>query len=152
MNRLVILVKKGNPLGVTDVASLGRPGLRLGLGHAEKSAMGAITQNMLRQTGLHDTVSKNVKVELATGDSLVNNLLAGALDAAIVYQSNAVVAGDKVQRLPIDVPEGVAIQPVAVGKNAKYPQLTSRLVKMLKTQESRAKFESVGFRWRLGEK
>jgi ABC-type molybdate transport system substrate-binding protein len=152
MNRLVILVKPGNPLGVTDVASLGRPGLRVGLAHPEKSAMGAITHHMLIAMGLVDTVSKNVKVELATGDGLVNNLLAGALDAVIVCQSNAMTAGDKVQRLPINSPHGVAIQPVAMSKHAKYPQLTSRLVEMLKSQESRAKFESAGFRWRLGEK
>jgi ABC-type molybdate transport system substrate-binding protein len=151
-NRLVILVQPGNPLGVTDVASLGRPGLRVGLAHPEKSAMGAITHNMLIAMGLADTVSKNVKVELATGDSLVNNLQAGALDAVIVCRSNAMAAGDKVQRLPIQSPLGLAIQPVALGKNAKYPQLTSRLVETLKSQESRAKFESAGFRWQLGRK
>jgi ABC-type molybdate transport system substrate-binding protein len=151
-NRLVILVKPGNPRGVTDVASLGRPGLRVGLAHPEKSAMGAITHNMLIAMGLADSVAKNVKVELATGDGLVNNLQAGALDAVIVCQSNAKAAGDKVQRLPIQSPLGLAIQPLALGKNAKYPQLTSRLVERLKSQESRAKFESAGFRWQLGEK
>jgi molybdenum ABC transporter molybdate-binding protein len=152
MNRLVILVKQGNPLGVTDVASLGRPGLRVGLADPERSAMGAITHNMLIAMGLADTLSKNVKVWPPTGDMLVNSLLTGALDAAIVCQSNAVTAGDKVQRLPINSPQAVAIQPVAVGKHAKYPQLTSRLVEILKSQESRAKFEAVGFHWRLGEK
>jgi molybdenum ABC transporter molybdate-binding protein len=151
-NRLVILVKPGNPLGVTDVASLARPGLRVGLAHPEKSAMGAITHNMLIAMGLADSVAKNVKVELATGDSVVNNLLTGSLDAVIVCQSNAMAAGDKVQRLPIDAPEGLAIQPVALGKSAKYPQLTARLVELLKSPQSRARFESAGFRWRLGEK
>ena len=152
LNRLVILVKKGNPLGVTDVASLGRPGLRVGLAHPQKSAMGAITHNMLIAMGLADTVAKNVKVELPTGDSLVNHLQAGALDAVIVCQSNAVTAGNKVQRLPINSPLGVAIQPIAMGKHAKYPQLTSRLVELLKSPQSRAKFEAEGFRWQLGEK
>jgi ABC-type molybdate transport system substrate-binding protein len=153
-NRLMILVKPGNPLGVKDVASLSRPGLKVGLADPEKSAMGAITRNMLRQMGLADTLakSKNVKVEPPTGDILVNSLLAGALDAVVVCRSNAVAAGDKVQRLPIDVPEGLAIQPVALGKHAKYPQLTSRLVELLKSPQSRAKFESAGFHWRLGEK
>jgi ABC-type molybdate transport system substrate-binding protein len=153
-NRLMILVKPGNPLGVKDVASLSQPGLRVGLADAEKSAMGAITHNMLRQMGLADALAKsgNVKVEPPTGDALVNSLLAGALDAVVVCRSNAVAAGDKVQRLPIDAPEGLAIQPVAPGKNAKYPQLTGRLVELLKSPQSRTKFESAGFQWQLGEK
>lgn len=152
LNRLMILVKKGNPLGIKTLADLGRPELRVGVGHEEKSAMGAITQNMLEATGMRDVVMKNVKVQLPTGDGLVNHLLAGSLDAIIAYRSNAMTAGPKVEALPIDVPQSLAIQPMAIGKESKFKQLAARLMATIKSDESRKRFESIGFQWRVGVK
>ncbi len=146
-NRLVLLVKKGNPHGVRSLDDLGKPGLRVGVGHEKQCALGVLTQETLRQGGFRGRVMKNVTVQSPTGDMLVNQLLAGSLDAVIAYVSNATSAGDRLEALPIDVPCAVAEQPIAVAKESRRKQLAGRLVAALRSAESRARFEAQGFGW-----
>ena len=87
------------------------------------------TQETLKQGGVHDAVMDNVKVQSPTGDLLVNQLRAGSLDAVIAYVSNATEAADELEAIAIkDIPCAVAVQPVAVGRDSTYKQLTARLV------------------------
>jgi molybdate transport system substrate-binding protein len=148
-NQLVILVPKGNPHQIRSLNDLGKPGLRLGVGHEKQCALGALTQETLKQGGVHDAVMENVKVQSPTGDLLVNQLRAGSLDAVIAYVSNATEAADELEAIAIkDIPCAVAVQPVAVGRDSMYKQLTARLVDALRSPESRQRFEAHGFHWR----
>src|SRR5262249_50084523 len=79
---------KGNPHKVTRLADLGKPGLRVGIGHEKQCAMGVITQKTLAEDRTTELVMKNVKVQSPTGDMLVNQMLTGSLDAVVVYGSN----------------------------------------------------------------
>jgi ABC-type molybdate transport system substrate-binding protein len=90
---------------------------------------------------------KNVKVQTPTGDMLVNQLRTGSLDAIIAYISNATEAADELEAIAIDIPCALATQPLGVGKNSAHKHLVGRLVKMLRSAESREQFESHGFRW-----
>jgi molybdenum ABC transporter molybdate-binding protein len=146
-NQLVILIPRGNPHGIKCLDDLGKPGLRVGIGHEKKCALGVLTQQTLRQGGLHEAVMKNVVDESPTGDMLVNQLRAGALDAVVAYLSNAVRSGDKLEAIRIDIPCALAVQPVAVGKEARYPYLTRRLRDALVSQASKERFEKSGFHW-----
>jgi molybdate transport system substrate-binding protein len=146
-NQLVILVHKGNPHHIQSLKDLGKPGLRVGVGHEKQCALGMLTQTTLVQGGEHDTVMKNVKVQSPTGDLLVNQLRAGSLDAVIAYVSNATEAADELDAIPIDVPCAVATQPIAVAKNTAYRHLAQRLLDAVRSQESRERFESNGFHW-----
>ncbi len=150
-NQLVILVPKGNPQGIKELKDLGQPGLRVGLGHEQQSAMGALTEQMLKADGTYDAIRKNVKVETPTGDMLVNQLRTGSLDAVIAYLSNAKGAADKLETIPINIPSAIATQPVAIGREARYPQLTARLLDDIRSEASRQRFEARGFKWKLGE-
>ncbi len=38
-NQLVILVRKGNPLQIRSLKDLGKPGVRLGVGHEKQCAL-----------------------------------------------------------------------------------------------------------------
>jgi molybdate transport system substrate-binding protein len=149
-NQLVILVPKGNPHGIRTLDDLARPGLRVGVGHEKQCALGVITQQTLVQTGSRAAVMKNVVTQLPTGDMLVNNLRARSLDAVIAYVSNATSAPDELEAISIDVPCAVAVQPVAVGRESRYRQLTSRLLEAIRSRASRERFEANGFHWRDG--
>jgi molybdate transport system substrate-binding protein len=152
-NQLVILVPKSNPHQIRSLNDLGKPGLRIGVGHEKQCALGALTQETLKQGGVHDAVMENVKVQSPTGDLLVNQLRAGSLDAVIAYVSNATEAADELEAIAIkDIPCAVAVQPVAVGRDSMYKQLTARLLDALRSPESRARFEAHGFHWRSGTK
>jgi molybdenum ABC transporter molybdate-binding protein len=147
-NQLVILVKDGNRHGIHSLADLGKEGLRVGVGHEKQCALGALTQETLRQSGFEKSVRKNIVVESPTGDLLVNQLLTGSLDAAIAYVSNASGHDGELDAIRIDIPCALAVQPVAVGKESKHRQLTGRLLDRLRSAESRERFEAFGFRWK----
>lgn len=152
-NQLVILVPKGNPRHIRSLNDLGKPGLRVGVGNEKQCAMGALTQETLKQGGVHDPVMDNVKVQSPTGDLLVNELRTGSLDAVIAYVSNGTAAADQLDAVAIkDIPCAVAVQPVAVGKDSAYKQLTGRLLDALRSPESRRRFEAYGFHWKAAEK
>ena len=116
-NELVILVQKGNPKQLASLKDLGKEGLRVGVGHEKQCAMGWITQNTLREGGIQKEVMANVTVQSPTGDMLVNQMLTGSLDAAVVYLSNAAGAGAKLDALAIQGIEcSTATQPWAVAQ------------------------------------
>ncbi len=146
-NDLVILTAKGNPLNITKTEDLAKSGLRLGLAHPEKSAMGALTKNMLVAQGVYPAVSSNLKMDSPTGDFLVNQLRTGSLDAIIACRSNAVNTADSLTMIPIDHPLALAVQPYAVSRRTAMPRLMARLRDAIESPESRHRFEAAGFHW-----
>ncbi|MDX1925506.1 MAG: substrate-binding domain-containing protein [Pirellulaceae bacterium] len=147
-NELVILVKKGNPLGIRSLKDLTREGLRVGIGHEKQCAMGWITQNTFREGGIQKEVMANVTVQTPTGDMLVNQLRTGSLDAAVAYLSNAAGAAEFLDAIQITGIEcSVAIQPWAIAAKSKYPLTTSRLFERICSAESQEVFLAEGFRW-----
>jgi molybdenum ABC transporter molybdate-binding protein len=147
-NQLVILVPKDNPHGIGALKDLGKPGLRVGIGHEKQCAMGVLTQATLRQDQSHDLVMRNVKVQSPTGDMLVNQLRTGSLDAAITYISNAAGAAE-LKAIPIAIPCAIATQPIAVGKDSAQKHLAGRLVEAIRSTQSRQRFTDFGFHWLL---
>jgi molybdenum ABC transporter molybdate-binding protein len=149
-NRLVILVRKGNPHGIHSLDDLGKQGLRVGVGHEKQCALGVLTQKTLSQSNTRSRVMPNVKVQSPTGDMLVNQLLTGSLDTVIAYVSNAAAAGDRLEAIAVDVPCAVAVQPLAVGKDSDFKHLARRLADALRSEASRHRFEGYGFAWKDG--
>lgn len=151
-NELVILVQKGNPHQVAELKDLASEGLRVGIGHEKQCAMGWLTQNTLKEGGVQESVMKNVTVQSPTGDLLVNQMLAGSLDAAVVYLSNAVGSGEKLDAIRIEgLPCSIATQPFAVSDKTQFPRLTQRLLAALRSEQSKDAFLQEGFRWKAQE-
>lgn len=146
---IVLAVPKGNPNGIKTLSDLARPGLRVGLCNAEQSTLGFMTTAMLRQTGLLDSVRKNVVVEVPTADFLVNQMRAGSLDAIIVYEVNVAPHETIFDRIALPAEFSKAVQPFAVRKDSPHARLAGRLLGFLRDRS--AAFESVGFRWRGAE-
>jgi molybdenum ABC transporter molybdate-binding protein len=148
-NPMVMLMQKGNPKGIKTLADLGREGMKVGLGHEQQSALGALTRRVLMDGGVYEAVRKNVAVESPTGDLLVNQLRAGSLDAAIVYISNAAASKEKLDVVGIDMASARAVQPIAVGRESQHKQLAGRLMAAIMSVESKERFESQGFQWKV---
>ncbi len=153
-NEMVILAEKGNPKGITTLDDLAKPGMRLGLAHPEKSALGFLTKYLLDEEGLYDKIvaSGNLKLDSPTGDFLVNQLKAGSLDAVIVYRSNAMAVsstGEDFDILDIDRPHAIATQPFAVAKESRYPRLLTRFLEACVSETGKERFLRYGFRWEL---
>jgi len=148
-NHLMIVVQKGNPQGIHTVQDLTRPGLRVGLPHHEKSAMGNIAWKMLVQMNVYDALGQNLKVESPTGDFLINQIRTGSLDAIIACRSNWAGVRDHLDAVPIDHPLARMTQPYAVGRETRYKQMMARLQGALTSADSRQRFEAEGFGWRF---
>jgi molybdenum ABC transporter molybdate-binding protein len=153
-NDIVMLLRKGNPKNIAKLRDLLRPGVRVGLGHPEKSALGALTTGLLSRTGHLDNLkaSGNVVVESATGDLLVNQITAGSLDVVLVYRSNTAHVGERCEVAPIQEATSQAHQPFAIAKDSAHPHLMRRLLDTLRGADSRRRFEELGFHWRAGER
>lgn len=143
---LVLVVRKGNPLGIRSVEDLARPGLKVGLAQEQQSALGALTARLLKVRVGMERVRPNVRVEAPTGDLLVNQMRGGGLDVAMVYAVNAVAAGDALEAVVVEDPLAVAVQPYAVGGGTSHGRLMQRLLDRLRSGESRQRFERAGFR------
>ncbi len=145
-----IVVRKGNPRGVKTLADLAQPGLKVGLCNAEQSTLGYMTRGMLKSSGLDASVRKNVVVETPTADLLVNQMRAGALDAAVVYRVNVqAAASEHLDYLTIQHEGAKAVQPFSVRSSSPRYHLGRRLLAFLKT--NREQFEKSGFQWRGDE-
>jgi molybdate transport system substrate-binding protein len=152
-NQLVILVKKGNPHQIVDLKDLAKPGLKIGIGHEKQCAMGWLTQRTFTEGGVTESVMKNVVAQVPTGDMLVNSMQAGSLDAAVVYISNAVGAGDALDAIAIQgIKCAIATQPFAIKKGTPYKQLLERLHATLRSNTSQERFSEEGFTWQPTKK
>jgi molybdenum ABC transporter molybdate-binding protein len=149
-NELVILVRKGNPHRIRRLRDLGKPGLKVGIGHEKQCAMGVLTQRTLNRTKARPDVMPNVVVQSPTGDMLVNQMRARSLDAAVAYISNAAGAEKELEAIPIDIDCAVASQPFAIGKESKHKLTAGRLLDAIRRADSRKRFEALGFKWKLG--
>jgi ABC-type molybdate transport system substrate-binding protein len=150
--RLVIIVPRGNPAGVRSLADLERAGVRVGVAHPRQSALGRLTARLLERTGHLRGVMKNVVVQQATADGLVNQFAAGyvagtSLDAAIVYEVNARRGAKYVEIVHVAEATQPAVQPFAVARASKYPRLVGRLLDAVRGEASQRRFEESGFTW-----
>lgn len=140
-----ICVRKDNPKKIKTLADLAQPGLKVGLCNAEQSTLGFMTQGMLKSSALHDSIRKNVVVEVPTADFLVNQMRAGSLEAAIVYKVNYQLQEEHLEFIPIDHEGAKAVQPFSVRGDSKNRQLAGRLLEHL--LNNRQSFEDTGFTW-----
>ncbi|MEE2885994.1 MAG: substrate-binding domain-containing protein [Planctomycetota bacterium] len=152
-NDIVLVTPPGNPRGLHKLSDLLGEGLRIGIGHPEKSALGALTSTMMTRQGLAERLraSGNIAVESPTGDMLVNQLRAGSLDAILVYRSNAAHVAEHVATQTLAGVDGaLAVQPYAVARTSAHKQLMGRLRARLGTAVSADRFKSLGFSWQGG--
>lgn len=143
---IVIATHKGNPKNITTLADLAQPGLKLGICNAEQSTLGFMTQAILQSTNLLQSVMKNVVVQVPTADFLVNQMRAGALDAAIVYQVNVQQVAQHFDTVLLPSDLAKAVQPFAVRQASPNYHLSQRLLTYLRAH--RENFENAGFIWK----
>ncbi len=153
-NDIVLAVAKGNPKQVRSIDDLARPELRVGLTHPVNSALGALTDELLKKLGLHARVyaagRKHPVLHADAAHLLVNQLRTGALDLVVVYRSNVLSSPENLKHLEIvemNLPQAIAIQPYAVAKDSEHKYLMRRLLEAILAPESQKRFRDAGFHW-----
>lgn len=156
-NEIVLLVTNDNPKKINTLDDLTRPGLKVGVAHPVKSALGKLTHVMLEKSNHLKPLqeSDNIIILASKGDELVTQMQAGALDAALLYRSNA-KASDSISKhctiISLNRPDAIATQPFATARDTPYPQLMHRLGDYLSNKDAKQTFLHYGFDWKKDHK
>ena len=140
-NTLTLAVPAGNPGGVTGLADLARPELRIGVCEPEVPC-GAASERLLMAAGVTaapDTLTTDVK----EATSLIS---LGEADAALIYRTDAAAEGDAVET--IEVPEADEVvndYPVAILVDAPNPDGAQVVVDAITGEPGQAILADAGF-------
>ena len=153
-NEIVIAIRKELDT-VREPRDLLDSQLRIGICDPEQSALGTLTRLMLNEKpyeGWYSKIATQAAVVVDVGPTLVSQLAAGGLDAAIVYRSNIEAdpaTRDKIRILELDRSSrhSVARQPWAVSRTTRYPRLMNRMFEWIQRDQNRKRFEEFGFKW-----
>ena len=140
-NRLAILVARGNPKRIAGVADLAKPGLIVSLCGPAVPA-GKYAREVFAKAGVAvPESSQGLDVK-----GVVSRVVLGEADAGIVYTTDVLAAGDKVEAVAIpDALNVVARYPVAVLTHARQPELGRSFVTYLTSSEGQSILQRFGF-------
>lgn len=152
-NQIVIAVWAPLASSVTGPTDLLSEDLKVGICDPDQSALGRLTKDLLSERpfeGLYAKLEAKSAVTVDVGPTLVSQLLAGGLDAALVYRSNVMASEDSLDKLVmVEVSEqkdlGLARQPWAVSRTTRNPQLMNRLFRWIHRPEILNRFQRFGF-------
>jgi molybdate transport system substrate-binding protein len=140
-NRLQIAVPADNPGRVRDLRDFGRDSLAIAV-CAPSAPCGAAAQAAFRVAGVTarpDTYEKDVKAALA-------KVVLGEVDAALVYHTDVVAAGDTVAGIELPAVARVTNDyPVAVLRAAPNRQGARAFVGYLRADDGRRSLAAAGF-------
>ncbi len=140
-NTLEIAVPPGNPGGVTGLADLGRPELTIALCAPEVPCGAAAAKALAAAgvTGAPDTLEQDVKAALS-------KVALGEVDAALVYRTDVIAAGDAVRGIEFDeASEAVNDYPIVVLDRAANPDAARAFVDLVLSPEGQDLLAGAGF-------
>jgi molybdate transport system substrate-binding protein len=139
-NRLEIVVEPGNPLGVTSLADLARDDLLLVL-PSDQAAAGRYAAEVLAAAGV-EVAPSSLEADVRAATSRV---ALGEADATIVFRSDRLAAGERVDGVAIPEADNVVARyPVAVLTDAPNPAAAAAFVELLRSVEGRHALEAAG--------
>ncbi len=143
-NRLVIVVARGNPLGIKGPGSLERKGIKTVMA-AAGVPVGDYTRTVLARMGLSNLVNRAVSQETDVREVL-SKVALGEADAGFVYATDAkTVAGQvTVVRIPPGAQPRVIYAAAAV-KSSPYLKAAKAWVKRLTGAVAQKKLRAAGF-------
>lgn len=140
-NALEIAVPTGNPGGISGVADLADPERVIALCDPAVPC-GAAAERLLGLLGVAaapDTLEPDVR-------SALTKVVLGEVDAALVYRTDVVAAGDAVQGIAIErADEVVNRYPAVVLDAAPHPDAARDLLALLRSPVGAALFADAGF-------
>jgi molybdate transport system substrate-binding protein len=140
-NQLVVAVPKGNPKGVTGLADLTRPGVKVAL-CAEQVPCGAAAKKALTAAGVKltpVTLEQDVK-------SALSKVKLGEVDAALVYRTDAKASTSDVDGVEFPESAGAINEyPIIVLKNAVNKAGARAFVAYVESDKGRSVLTAAGF-------
>jgi molybdate transport system substrate-binding protein len=149
-NQLVVIMPADNPAGLTALADLTRPGLKIVLA-AREVPVGNYALQVLDKldaalgTGFKEKVLANVVSYENDVKQVVAKVQLGEADAGMVYSSDA-VAAPELQKIDIPVENNVVAQyPLAVLTHSRNPELAQAFIAYVLSADGQAVLQKWGF-------
>ncbi len=140
-NTLELAVPAGNPAAVTGLDDLADPALTIALCDPSVPC-GAATETLMRLAGLDpapDTLEQDVK-------AVLTKILLGEADAGLVYVTDVIAAGDKVEGIPVpEAAEVINSYPIATLAGAPNPEGARAFVEFVLSDSGQAALAAAGF-------
>ena len=141
-NVLEIAVPKGNPAHVTGLADFANPDLTLAV-CAPDVPCGAAAEKVFAAAGINakpDTQEEDVKAALT-------KVQLGEVDAALVYATDVLAAGDKIEGIEFpEAEKAVNKYPICTLKAAADPDAARAFVELVTSDEGQKALADAGFR------
>jgi molybdate transport system substrate-binding protein len=145
-NRLVVVVPRGSGLSITDAAALATDAVkRLALASPDAVPAGKYAKAWLEKLGLWEKVQERV-VPFPDVRATLAAVEAGAVDAGVVYRTDAAIATGVSVAFEVPPGDGPRISyPVAALAQRPAIEAARRTVSCFGGPEARAVFERLGF-------
>jgi molybdate transport system substrate-binding protein len=140
-NTLQLVVPAGNPGDVDSLADLADPGLVVALCDPSVPCGSAAAQllELAEVTASVDTYEDDVRAALT-------KVALGEVDAALVYRTDVVAAGDAVEGIEVPEAEGVVNRyPITLLADARHREAAQAFIDYLRSAEGREVFARAGF-------
>jgi molybdate transport system substrate-binding protein len=144
-NKLVLIVPKSNPAGITNVYDLTKPGIKLDVA-APAVPVGSYTVQILKQMGLATRVLTNVVSQEEDVRTVLTKVTLGQADAGFVYSTDARTVLDDV--IVIKVPawaQPKVIYAMAVVTGSSNQAAAHAYIKKVLSKSGQATFARFGF-------
>ena len=143
-NRLVVVVPKANPAGITSIQDLARPGVKLVIGDASVP-VGAYTRTVLGRLGLNDALQNVVSNETDVR-GVVTKVSLGEADAGVAYVTD--LHAQRAKMTAIAIPESaqpIVAYKVAVVRASRHRAVAAAFIRYLRSKDGKAYLTRFGF-------
>ncbi len=141
-----IAVPKGNPAGITSLADMAKPGVKLILGDTQSNAIGKKGEKIFAKNNLTDAIADNVVARDATVNEIVTQIGLKQGDAGLIWEDNGYGAEDiEVITIPEDQ-NAIDKVPACVLSFTTNKELAQAFVDFLSSKEGKEIFVKHGFK------
>jgi molybdenum ABC transporter molybdate-binding protein len=141
----IVVTAPGNPKEIKDWDDLCREGVRLGIGDPRYSTCGEMFVAELRRRRIEPKVMRNVVVQARNHSDLALAVIAGSLDAAVVWNFVVPQYAGKLEKAP-PAGEYSEVRVTVIGlKNSPQPKLRDQLLDWCRRPESLQRFAEGGY-------
>jgi len=148
--RYVMVMPKGNPAGISDIADLARPGVKVVLAPEASPPGGKAVTGLLKKAGVMEQAIKNAVIKGSCVQRTMEQVISGKGDVSVVeYRLTRMPAfRDKTDILPIPsqyFPPPPLTFTIGVMKDAKDRDLADSYLDFIISEEGQRYFEQAGF-------
>jgi molybdate transport system substrate-binding protein len=144
----VILTPAGNPAGIGSLDDLAKPGMRLGIGDPQATAIGKIAHKMFKRDNLTEKITPNIVVRPITVNQLLIYTATAQVDAVLAWEDQALWAEGKGKVTIVPIPASrniIKTIPAGVVSFTKNPEWAEKFVSWISSEKGQA----VWTRWQF---